>query len=56
MYAEVTLRVTTHAAYLFTIQMAILVILFKMASYYGDSYIKHMLILRISKQGSGEKK
>jgi len=26
-----------------------------MASYYGDSYIKHMLILLISKQGSGEK-
>jgi len=30
MYAEVTVRVT-HAAYLLTIQMAILVILFKMA-------------------------
>ena len=35
--------------------MAILVILFKMASYYGGSYIKHTLILLISKHGSGEK-
>jgi len=51
----VTLRVT-HPAYLLTIQMAILVILFKMASYYGDSYIKNMLILVINKQGPGEKK